>query len=99
MHGYSFEDIKALLQKAISLDVEAELFIKFSDKTEEYLIIIYDEYCEFQRCGAPGEGAVCSFSTLDELYTAVQPDGIVLERDWEKITELDCPDFDILELW
>ena len=40
-----------------------------------------------------------NYKSLDELYNAQQVDGIVLERDWEKIKELQCTDFDILGLW
>ncbi|MDE6592562.1 MAG: hypothetical protein K2K57_05810 [Oscillospiraceae bacterium] len=99
MPQYSFEDIKALLQKSISLGFEAELSITFSDRPGEYMIIIYDDFCSFIKCGTEGESALQNYPSLDELYKAVQPDGIVLERDWEKITELYCPDFDILNLW
>ena len=40
-----------------------------------------------------------NFESLDELYKALQIDGIVLERDWEKVRDLECIDFDILGLW
>ena len=64
------------------------------------MIIIYDDHCSFQRYGNPKEASgEYNYKSLDELYNAQQVDGIVLERDWEKIKELQCTDFDILGLW
>ena len=89
MTNCTFEDIKGLLSKSIhEYGFESELRLCFHDNPNEYMIIIYDDHCSFQRCGAPEEiSGEYNFESLDELYKALQIDGIVLERDWEKV----CP--------
>ena len=62
---------------------------------KEYMIIIYDDHCSFQRCGSKDGSGEYDFLSLDELYVAEQVDGIILERDWGKIQYLDCVDFEM----
>ena len=72
----------------------------FNDNPNKYIIIICEDHCPFQRCGTPKEvNGEYTYESLDELYKAQQIDGIVLERDWEKVRDLECIDFDILGLW
>ena len=53
MPKYTFEEIKNLLLRSINEDhIEAELRLIFEDKKYEYMIIIYDDHCSFQRCGS-----------------------------------------------
>lgn len=100
MAKYTFEEIKELLLKSINEDhIEAELRLTFNDKSNEYMIIIYDDHCSFQRCGKLEEQTVANYKTLDEMYKAQQVDNIILERDWDKIIEFDCVDFEILGYW
>lgn len=101
MSHHTFDEMKRLLLKCISeYDCEAELRLSFADKPYEYMIIIYDNHCSFQRCGKKEEqSGEYEYVTLDELYKAEQIDGIILERDWNDIVEMDCMDFDILGLW
>lgn len=101
MTNYTFEDIKGLLLKSIrEHGFESELRLRFHDNPNEYMIIIYNNHCSFQRCGTPEKASgEYNFESLDELYKAQQIDDIVLERDWEKVRDLECIDFDILGLW
>lgn len=101
MTNYTFEYIKGLLLKSIQEhDFESELSLYFNNNPNEYMIIIYDDHCSFQRCGNPREASgENNYESLDELYKAQQVDGIVLERDWGTIKDLECTDFDILGLW
>ena len=101
MVEYTFEKIKQLLLKSImEAHIEAELRLRFEDKDHEYMIIIYEDHCSFQRCGAIGEqSGEVNYRTLDELYQVRQVDGIILERDWDKIIEFDCVDFEISGYW
>lgn len=56
MVKYTFEEIKKLLLKSITEDhIEAELRLIFDNKKYEYMIIIYDDHCSFQRCGTQEE--------------------------------------------
>lgn len=98
MPEFTFEEIKASLLKCINeYGCEAELSLIFSDRPNEYMIIIYEDHCSFQRCGiAKEQSGEYEYATLDELYTAQLIDDIILERDWNKIIEIDCMDFDIL---
>lgn len=101
MPEYKFEEIKAMLLECIRQHgCEAELRLTFSDKPHEYMIIIYDGHCSFQRCGTEEQqSGEYDYPTLDELYQARLIDSIVLERDWNSIRSFDCMDFDLLELW
>ena len=101
MVKYSFEEIKKMLLKSIKEHhIEAELELIFEDKSCEYMIIIYDNHCSFQRCGTQEEqSGEYNYRTLDELYKAQQIDDIILERDWDKIIEFNCVDFEILGYW
>lgn len=101
MVKYSYEEIKKLLLKCIKENhAEAELRLTFSDKSNEYMIIIYDDHCSFQRCGTKEEqSGEYNYKTLDELYEAKQVDDIILKRDWHKIKEFECFEFDFLGYW
>lgn len=87
-----FEIIKSLLEKAVQSGTEPELWLIINGI--EYMIIAYDGYCTFQRCGVKGIGSgEIRYSTLEELYYAEQPvDNICLKNDWDKIEELDSLD-------
>jgi len=101
MAKYTFEEIKALLLKCINENhIEAELRLIFADKKHDYMIVIYDDHCSFQRCGTQEEqSGEYNYKTLDELYKAQQIDDIILEKDWDKIQEFDCIDFEISGYW
>jgi len=92
-----FQTIKDLLQKSIENGWEAELTLYMNHM--EYMIIIYDDHCSFQRCGYKNGSGEYDFSSLDELYVAEQVDGIILKRDWEKIEYFDCVDFEMQGFW
>ncbi len=94
---YHFEEIKKLLQISIEKGYEAEFRIYLYGK--EYMIIIYDDHCSFQRCGYKDGSGEQNYSSLDQLYTAKQVDNIILEKDWKNIDNLECIDFDMLDLW
>lgn len=98
---FTFEEIKDFLLRSIEEnDCEAELSIYFEDNPHEYMIIIYKEYCSFQRCGTKEvRSGERKFKTLDELYIAMQVDDIVLARDWDYINVFDCMDFELLGFW
>ena len=92
-----FQTIKDLLQKSIENGWEAELMLYMNHM--EYMIIIYNDHCFFQRCGYKNGSGEYNFSSLDELYVAEQVDGIILKRDWGKIEYFDCADFEIQGFW
>ena len=59
MTNYTFEEIKGLLLKSIQEhDFESELRLCFHDNPNEYMIIIYDDHCSFQRCGNQKEACI-----------------------------------------
>lgn len=100
MAKYTFEEIKKLLLKIINEEyIEAELTLVFDDKSHDYMIIIYEDFCSFQRCGTIEEQTVANYKTLDELYEAQQVDNIILKRDWHKIKDFDCVDFEMSGYW
>ena len=97
MEKFDFETIKALLLQSIKNGFEAELTLYIDNR--EYMIIIYDDHCSFQRCGYLDGSGEYRFPSLDVLYEAEQIDGIILARDWDKIEWFDCMDFDAQGLW
>ncbi len=101
MPKYTFEEIKRLLLNCRKEHKwEAELRLIFADKPYEYMIIMYDKHCSFQRCGKQKEqSGEYKYATLEELYRAQQVDGIILERDWGKIVDMECMEFELLGLW
>ncbi len=101
MPKFTFEEIKEfLLQSIQEHKCEAELSLFFSDNPNEYMIIIYEDHCSFQRCGnIENTSGEYNYATLDELYQATQIDNIILEKDWTKVTDIDCFAFDALGIW
>lgn len=92
----TFEQLKALAENNVAQGGEPEIWINFSDRKNDYMLIAFDGRCSFQRCATPGwnkygeyDGSEESFySTLDELYETETVDGILLKRDWDKITNI-----------
>lgn len=88
----TFEDLKKLMQANRMSEPEVWLVIN----GKEYMIIGFTGKCSFQRCGAKGTGSgELWYKSLDELYETETVDGIVLKRDWDKITEIYSYDLDI----
>lgn len=89
----TFEQLKVLAENNVTQGGEPEIWINFSDKKNDYMIIAFDGKCSFQRCATQGfttfDGSGESFyKTLDELYETETVDGILLKRDWNKITNI-----------
>lgn len=85
-----------MLLKSINEEhIEAELRLVCKDKSDEYMITINDGMCSFQRCGNMERQTVAYYKTLDELYTAEQVDNVILEREWDNVTEFDCVEFEM----
>lgn len=88
----TFDELKRLICKHAEIEPEVWLIIN----GKEYMIIGFTGKCSFQRCGAKGTGSgELWYRSLDELYEAETVDGIVLKRDWNKITEIYSYDLDI----
>lgn len=96
----SFEQLKKLAENIVSQGGEPEIWLNFSDRKNDYMIIAFEGKCSFQHCATQGwskyDGSGEFFyNSLDELYEAETVDGILLKRDWDKITDIWCDDFEI----
>lgn len=96
----TFERMKALAEKLVLHGGEPEIWINFSDRKNDYMIIAFEDKCSFQRCATQGRreydgSRELFYKTLDELYETETVDGILLKRDWDKITDIWSDDFDI----
>lgn len=96
----TFERMKALAEKLVLHGGEPEIWINFSDRKNDYMIIAFEDKCSFQRCATQGRrkydgSGELFYKTLDELYETETVDGILLKRDWDKITDIWSDDFDI----
>ena len=51
----AFERFKEIVENLVDNPPgnEPEIRLQFSDRTAEYMIIVYGEKCTFQRCGFP----------------------------------------------
>lgn len=93
----TFEQLKMLAESCVSQGGEPEIWLNFSDKKNDYMIIAYEGRCSFQRCGSHDGSGEFYYDTLDELYEAETVDGILLKRDWGKITDIRSDDIEELE--
>ena len=91
---YCFEQIQDYLQKLLEKHCEPELSLWIEG--QEYMIILYSNFCSFHKIGA--DDKIMEFASLDELYSAKVHDGIVLKNDWDRVTKIECIDFDYLQL-
>ncbi|MDE6727573.1 MAG: hypothetical protein K2J80_06495 [Oscillospiraceae bacterium] len=96
----TFERLKTLAENNVSHGGEPEIWLNFSDKKNDYMIIAFDGGCSFQRCSTQGRkphdgSGELFYNTLNELYETETVDGILLKRDWDKITEIWCDNFDV----
>ena len=79
----SFDDFRKIYNQ---INGEPEFEITFNDKESEYMIIKYDDYVTFQRCGHDNSGSgEIKYKSLDDMYESVLVDNISLKKDWEKI--------------
>lgn len=93
----TFEQVKMLAESCVSRGGEPEITLNFCDKKSEYMVIAFEGRCSFQRCGAHDGSGEFFYDTLDELYETETVDGIILKRDWDKITDIWSDDIDELE--
>ena len=63
---------------------------------QEYMIVLYRDFCSFQKIGVDNE--VMKFASLQDLSSAKVHDGIVLKKDWDRVTKIECIDFPYLKL-
>ena len=87
---YTIEDIKRILTTYMRLDIEPELTMAFRDKEKEYMVIGYPGHVSFQRCGYKDGSGEIDFTDLDVLFSSELIDGICLNRDWHKVTNIWC---------
>ena len=76
---------------------ETESRICFKNKKNDYMIIKYDNYLTFQRCGNIQEqSGEIKFNTLDELYNSKTIDNIILKEEWHNIEDI-TPNLEITQ--
>ncbi len=82
-NDWRYEKFKEYLEKY--KDSEPE--IPFLLNGKKYIIINYKDKVSFQRFGdaVQDQSGEVFFKTLYELYYTETIDGVLLERDWEKI--------------
>lgn len=91
---YTYQEVEQKLNELIAADCEPEIELKINGSY--YMIIGYEEFVTFQRCGYPGSSEI-RFSSWKELYHATTIDGICLERDWSYIEEMYSYDFETMD--
>jgi len=89
---YLFEEVKRRLSKMVDIGLEPEL--SFSLRGEEYMIIAFKDKCSFQRYTYGRGSGEIYYATIDDLYNSVTIDGVLLSRDWEKLTNFVCVDYE-----
>ncbi|MBD5555481.1 MAG: ATP-grasp domain-containing protein [Roseburia sp.] len=95
---YSIEDIKRIITIFVSNDIEPEMRLKLRGKKSEYMIIGYSGHVSFQRCGESDASGEYDYEDLDSLFEAELIDGICLNHDWYKVSDIWCePDMEDIE--
>lgn len=70
-------------------------YVKSRKHECQYMIIGYMGHGSFQRCGYEDGSGEIAYPDLDTLFSEELIDGICLERDWYKVTDIWCePDMD-----
>lgn len=72
---------------------EPEIEFYFKGRKNTYMIIKYNDYITFQRCGTKEEqSGELKFESLDVLYNSRTIDNIILKEEWDKIEDIlfDC---------
>lgn len=68
---------------------EPEIEFYFKNRKNTYMIIKYDGYITFQRCGTEEEqSGEIRFESLDVLYNSRTLDNIVLKDEWINIENI-----------
>ena len=67
---------------------EPEISIYFVDNNNQYMIIKYNNYITFQRCGIDDGSGEIKYNNLQELFNAKTIDNICLKDDWNKINDI-----------
>ena len=67
---------------------EPEITIYFNDNKKQYMIIKYDGYITFQRCGCGDGSGEIKFNNLRELYETKTIDDICLKDMWKEINDI-----------
>lgn len=81
----SLEKLQLILFKCKG---EPEVTLKFKDKKNDYMIIKYNNYYTFQRCGIEDGSGEFKFKTFDELINTNTIDDINIKRDWNKLQKI-----------
>lgn len=72
---------------------EPEIEFYFKNRKNTYMIIKYNDYVTFQRCGIKAEqSGEIKFKSLDELCNSQTIDNIILINEWNNIEDIlfDC---------
>lgn len=80
---YNLNYVKSALREWLLKGSEPELCIKIDGK--EYMIIPLNERLSFQWIGETSE---FYFETVEELFSSVLVNGLVLDRDWNRVEDI-----------
>ena len=79
----SYEEFKRIYN-IIPGEPEISIYLK----NKQYMIIKYEDYVTFQRCGINDGSGEIKYQTLDELYNSKSIDNIYLKEDWYLIEDI-----------
>lgn len=88
----SYQKFKEIYDK-IDSNRESEIEFYFKNRKNTYMIIKYNDYVTFQRCGtAEEQSGEITFESLDELCNSQTIDNIILINEWNNIEDIlfDC---------
>lgn len=88
----SYQKFKEIYDN-IDSNREPEIEFYFKNRKNTYMIIKYNDYVTFQKCGMKEEqiGEI-EFESLDELCSSQTIDNIILINEWNNIEDIlfDC---------
>lgn len=80
-----FEAFENIFNK---IEGEPEFTVYFNNRNFKYMIIKYDGYLTFQRCGIEDGSGEIRFNNLKELYETKTIDDICLKDEWNNIKDI-----------
>ena len=84
MKKYTYDSIRGMLEECFEDDYNHEIDIRIDGR--KYMIFLFEDHCAFRRCEDEAE---MTFKDINEMCSAELFDGVIIKRDYEKITKVE----------
>ena len=84
MKKYTYDRLRGMLEECFEDDYNHEIDIRIDGR--KYMIFLFEDHCIFRRIEDESE---MRFDSIDEMCSAELFDGIIIQRDYEKVTKVE----------